>query len=159
MKSKLLIAHKWKLLGWILLIPAVIAGIYYMSKDDPEGLTVTLPEWLTHFMWIESLFSNTKVTQISLLDEVITLSILIGLLLLAFSREKMEDEWIQQVRLESFQWAMLVNTLLLMAFTIFTHGMPFFSIMVYNMFTPLFLFVGRFYFVLYLKPTLQKAES
>lgn len=156
MKNKLLIAHRWKLLGWLLAVPAFIGGILFLFFDCPEYLQVTVPEWLTHFIWIESFMSNTPNPTIYLLDELISLSLLVGLLLLAFSREKVEDEWIQQVRLECFQWAFLVNSLLLIAFTVFTHGSPFLSVMVYNMFTPLLIFVARFYYVLYLKPLFSK---
>lgn len=157
MKNNLLIAHHWKTLGWILAVPAFIGGIIYLASDNPEALTVTIPEWLTNFLWIESFMSDSKPQTISLLDELICIALLVGLLLLAFSREKVEDEWIQQVRLESLQWAILVNTLLLIAFTVFTHGMPFLTVMVYNMFTPLLIFVARFYYVLHLKPMFSKA--
>jgi hypothetical protein len=156
MKNALLIAHRWKRLGWILAIPAFIAGIYYMANENPEALIVTLPEWLVKFLWIESFMSADKPKTISLLDEVICISLLVGLLLLAFSREKIEDEWIQRVRLESFQWAILANSLLLLAFIVFAHGTPFLTVMVYNMFTPLLIFVARYYYVLYLKPLLSK---
>ena len=156
MKNALLIAHRWKALGWILSIPAFIGGIYYMANDNSEALFVTLPDWLSRFMWIESFMSDTMPKTIALLDELICISLLVGLLLLAFSREKIEDEWIQRVRLESFQWAMLVNSLLLMAFIVFTHGTPFLTVMVYNMFTPMLIFVARFYYVLYLKPLFSK---
>ena len=44
MKSKMLIAHHWKILGWLLTIPALLGGMLYLSQDNPEGLTVTLPE-------------------------------------------------------------------------------------------------------------------
>ena len=153
----MLIAHRWKILGWVLTVPAFIAGVYYMASEQPEALSVALPEWLSRFMWIESFMSSTKPKSISLLDELICIALMLGLLLLAFSREKVEDEWIQRVRLESFQWAILANSLLLMAFIIFTHGMPFLTVMVYNMFTPLLIFVARFYYLLYLKPVFSKS--
>ena len=137
-------------------VPAFIGGIYYLANETPEALVVTLPEWLTHFLWIESFMSADKPTTIALLDEVICLSLLAGLLLLAFSREKIEDEWIQRVRLEAFQWALLANSLLLIAFIIFTHGLPFLKVMVYNMFTPLLIFVARYYYVLHLNPIFSK---
>lgn len=157
MKNDLLIAHRWKLIGWVITIPAFIAGLYYMAQDNPEGLEVTLPEWLGKFLWIESFMSNEPPKALALLDELICILLLIGLLMLAFSREKIEDEWIQRVRLESFQWAILANSLLLMGFIIFTHGMPFLTVMVYNMFTPLLIFVARFYYVLHLKPMFSKS--
>lgn len=157
MKNTLLIAHRWKTLGWILTIPSFFGGIYYMAIDCPEALVVTLPDWLSRFMWIESFILNDKPVTIALLDELICIALMVGLLLLAFSREKTEDEWIQRVRLESLQWAILTNSLLLIAFILFAHGSPFLTVMVYNMFTPLLIFVARFYFVLYLKPLLSKS--
>ena len=156
MKNTLLIAHRWKTLGWILSVPAFLGGLYYMAQDNPEALMVTLPKWLTRFMWIESFMSADKPITIALLDEVICIGLLVGLLLLAFSREKIEDEWIQRVRLESFQWAIMVNSLLLLAFIVFAHGTPFLTVMVYNMFTPLLIFVARYYYVLQLKPLFSK---
>jgi len=157
MKNNLLIVHRWKTLGWILTVPAFIGGIYYLAMENPEALIVTVPEWLTHFMWIDGFMSSSASHTISLLDEVICLALMSGLLLLAFTKEKVEDEWIQRVRLESFQWAILVNSVLLMAFIIFTHGTPFLTVMVYNMFTPLLIFVARFYYLIYLKPLISKS--
>lgn len=160
MNNTLLISHRWKTLGWALTIPALLGGIFFIITDYPdEFLKVDIPAWLERFLWIDDgLFSsNTKPQTLSLSDEVIAISLLLGLLLLAFSKEKLEDEWIQHVRLESFQWAILINTLLLMAFTIFIHGFPFLNVMVYNMFTPLIIFVARFYFVLRIKPSFSKA--
>ena len=156
MKSTLLIAHRWKALGWAFTIPSFLYGIYYLAQDCPEGLIVTVPEWLRRFMWIDQFMSNQTPVALSLIDELICLVLLTGLLLLTFSREKTEDEWIQRVRLESLQWAVLVNSLLLMAFIIEAHGTPFLSVMVYNMFTPLLIFVARFYYVLHLKPLFSK---
>lgn len=157
MKNTLLIAHRWKIVGWILIVPSFLAGIYYLANDCPEGLMVTLPDWLSRILWIEQFMSNRMPVTLSLVDELISLSLMAGLLLLTFSREKTEDEWIQRVRLESLQWAVLVNSLLLSVFIICAHGTPFLTVMVYNMFTPLLIFVARFYYVLYLKPLFFKS--
>ena len=159
MNTTLLIAHRWKTLGWILTLPALIAGIYLFSLDNIDYVQVHIPNWLARFMWIDHFMSDNGSTDgvdLFLLDEIISLSLLSGLLLLAFSKEKVEDEWIQKVRLESLQWSVLINTLLLMGFTIFAHGIPFLTVMVYNMFTPLLIFVGRFYWILKLKPMFSK---
>ncbi|MDZ4683335.1 MAG: hypothetical protein SGI94_23060 [Saprospiraceae bacterium] len=159
MKNNLLISHRWKTLGWILAVPAFFAGIYLMYLDSPDDyFQVTVPRWLEGFLWVDDGFWNSTVkpTTLSLLDEVICISLLLGLLLLAFSKEKIEDEWIQRVRLESLQWAILINTLLLIAFTIFMHGFIFVAVMELNMFTPLLVFVGRFYYVLRIKPSFSK---
>lgn len=157
MKNDLLLSHRWKTPGWILTVPAMVAGLYFWIKQDFEHLQVTVPAWADQFLWIDNFFNSEDRPKIALLDELITVSLLIGLLLLAFSREKEEDEWIQRVRLESLQWAILINAVLLLLFTVFVHGSPFFTVMTFNMFTPLLIFVGRFYYILRVKPMFSKS--
>ncbi|MBL7810281.1 MAG: hypothetical protein JNN28_20835 [Saprospiraceae bacterium] len=160
MNNHLLIAHRWKTLGWVLTIPALMLGLYcmVMEVNMDDYLKITLPQGLERMFWIDQIiFGNSdKPVTLSLLDELISIALLTGLLLLAFSKEKVEDEWIQRVRLDSLQWAVLINSILLIAFIVFTHGFPFFSVLVYNMFTPLLIFVARFYFILRIKPSFSK---
>lgn len=157
MNHYLLISHRWKTLGWILTIPALSAGLYCMIAEVSMDsyLRVMLPEGLERFFWIDRgpFKSENEPVSLGLLDELISISLLAGLLLLAFSKEKVEDEWIQRVRLDSLQWAVLINSILLIAFMVFAHGFSFFNVLVYNMFTPLLIFVARFYFILRIKPS------
>ncbi len=158
MTDSLLISHRWKTLGWILSIPALIAGMYLLSTDNADFIPVTIPVWAEKFFWIDTIFANKSVPKvIYLFDELVAMTLFTGLLLLAFSKEKEEDEWIQSQRLSALQWAVLFNTIVLMLFTIFVHGLPFLQVMVYNMFTPLLIFVARFYYIVYLKPRFQTA--
>ena len=70
-------------------------------------------------------------------------------LLVGFSKEKTEDEFIANLRLSSLLWAVLVNyTLMLLAF-IFVYGPSFLQVMMYNIFTVLAIFIVRFNYVLY----------
>ncbi|HRI62411.1 MAG TPA: hypothetical protein PK228_21870 [Saprospiraceae bacterium] len=162
MKNNLLLSHRWKTPGWILTIPAFVAGLYLLFiEEDFEHLCVNIPGWARHFLWIKE-FSigqsdGNQAVTLCLLDELISVCLLIGLLLLAFSKEKVEDEWIQRVRLESLQWAILINAVLLLLFTVFVYGTPFLTVMTFNMFTPLLIFVGRFYYILRLKPLFSKS--
>lgn len=156
MKNSLLLSYRWKTLGWIMAIPSALAGLYFLLIEEYfEYWCVALPAWADHFLWIDR-FSTSKSISICLLDEFIALNLLIGLLLLTFSKERVEDEWIQRVRLESLQWAIFINAALLMLFIIFVHGIPFLTVMTFNMFTPLLIFVGRFHYILHLKPLFSK---
>lgn len=160
MKSSLLISHRWKTPGWILTLPAVAAGLYFWFREDFEYWPIVVPKWADQLLWIDQFtFGSPQDAPVTIyiLDEVITLALLVGLLLLAFSREKLEDEYIQRIRLESLQWAILINAVLLILFTVFVHGSPFFSVMTFNMFTPLLIFVGRFYYIILLKPLISKS--
>ena len=161
MKNTLLLPHRWKTPGWILTLPAFVAGLYFLFiEENFDRLCLAVPDWARHILWIEEFpFGNSgdkNQVTLCLLDELIAVCLLVGLLLLAFSKEKVADEWIQRVRLESLQWAILINTVLLMLFTVFMHGTPFLTVMTFNMFTPLLIFVGRFYYILRLKPLISK---
>lgn len=156
MKNKLLLSHRWKTPGWILTVPAFFAGLYLLFiAENFEHLCLIVPAWADKFLWIGFSIGDTP-PSICLLDELIAAGLLVGLLLLAFSKEKEEDEYIQRVRLESLQWAVLLNAVLLLLFTVFVYGTPFFTVMTFNMFTPLLIFVGRFHYILRLKPLFSK---
>jgi hypothetical protein len=85
-----------------------------------------------------------KFIQNNILDELTGLGIIIGASLIAFSREKNEDEFISQLRYESLLWATYVNYAILIFSIIFFYGFAFYWIMVANMFTILLFFIIRF---------------
>ncbi len=77
------------------------------------------------------------------------LGVIAGLLLIAFSREKIEDEIIGQLRLEALQWSVYVNYLVLAIAIVMLYNEAFFDVMVYNMFTVLVVFIARFRWLIY----------
>jgi len=148
MTQVLLLPHRYKKIGWIILIPATIMGII-LSMGDFES------EWLTakvFVMFSDEILAGKK--SFSFITTNITNTLvgslfLVGALLTAFSREKQEDEYIEKQRLSSLLWAVWVNYLLLLIAFIFIYGMAFFQVMIYNMFTVLIIFIARFNFILY----------
>jgi hypothetical protein len=78
-----------------------------------------------------------------------TLMVLIGLFLVAFSRERVEDEQITQLRLDSLRWAIYLNYALLLFSLVFTHGSESSHILMLNIWLPLLFFILRFQWVLY----------
>lgn len=75
--------------------------------------------------------------------------IVIGLLMVAFSKEKTEDEHISQLRLDSLQWAMYLNYVVLVISLVFTTGIDMIDILRLNLWVPLVFFIIRFRWVLY----------
>ena len=73
---------------------------------------------------------------------------ILGAMMVGFSKEKQEDEYIANLRLSSLMWAVWVNYVLLFLSFIFIYGMGFFHVMIYNMFTVLIIFIGRFNVIL-----------
>ena len=85
----------------------------------------------------------------NLTDEIAAIGVIVGLLLVAFSREKVEDEMIGQLRLEALQWSVYANYIVLAIAILTLYDTAFFTVMVYNMFTVLLVFISRFRWLLY----------
>ena len=135
MKNRFLFPHSYRLYGWILLIPFLALGIAHTYFDfNFDILAFKLPSFAT-----DDLFDEGNLT-----DELAALGLIISLMLIGFSKEKIEDEQISQLRLDSLQWSVYVNYLVLAIAIIFIHGMAFLDAMVYNMFTLLIFFIVRF---------------
>ena len=140
MKNKLLLSKKYKLIGIIVLFPFVILGILNVYKDFQLSF-LQLPltdQYLNSFDFNDKNFTN----------EVALSGVIVGLLLIAFSREKMEDEFINKIRLESWQWAVLINYILLLFANWLIYGTEFLQVMLYNMLTILIIFIIRFHWSL-----------
>ncbi|WP_184548454.1 hypothetical protein [Mucilaginibacter sp. FT3.2] len=71
-----------------------------------------------------------------------TLLVAIGLFIAAFSKEKIEDEQIVQLRLDSLQWAVYVNYFFLIVSLIFSTDTE--HILFLNLLVPLVFFIIRF---------------
>ncbi len=82
-----------------------------------------------------------------LLDEIISIFIIIGGLIVGFSKEKIEDEFIYKLRNDSLVWAIIFNYIVLLFAIVFVYDFTFFDVLVFNMFTPLLFFIVRFNFL------------
>ena len=140
MKKLPLLPHVCQKIGLIGIFPFLALGIAYLGWD------YSVP-WLSYHSNIThgiDFSSNTNFT-----DEVAAVGTIVSLMLIAFSKEKIEDEAIQFFRLASLQWAVIVNYVVLVICILSLYGGIFFSVMTYNMFTVLIIFIIRFRFVLF----------
>jgi hypothetical protein len=138
MRQDFLLPTRYKTIGMVLAIPAMAVGalLIFDVYDFP----------FLNAAWRGDSFLDGKNENFT--DEItLTLSI-IGLLMIAFAREKSEDEYIRSLRLESLQWAVLINYALLLITTWLVYGLEFLNVMIYNMLTVLLIFILRFHYVL-----------
>ncbi|MGG5505812.1 MULTISPECIES: hypothetical protein [unclassified Myroides] len=149
METKFLLPHSFKKIGWTLLAISVLIWIYsiILLQDDIPFLEMKV------FTVVGSAFFKGETSYFGFIETNITSTLmsslfLIGGLLVAFSREKIEDEFISKLRLQSFQWSFLINYVLLLLLFLLVYGMEFYYVMVYNMFTMLILFILRFHYLL-----------
>ena len=150
MKSRYLFSHKFKPVGWFIFLVGVTLGVILMFNDfdypnwelkvypligEEKGFLTFNPkfEWSTN----------------NIADELAAVLIIIGGILVCFSKTKDEDEYISKIRMESLIWATYINYAVLILAIFFVFEMSFFNVMIYNMFTLLLFFILRFHFVLY----------
>lgn len=150
MKTKFLLPAKYKRLGWVLLLVGSIIGVYILYfESSPKFLDVTVLSIEISFNSTAERIIRTSFISNNVFDEIITLMIVFGGLLISFSRERDEDELTSKIRSESLVWAILLNYTLLSLSVIFLYSLSFLSIMIYNMFTPLIFFILRFNWLLW----------
>ena len=145
MKSSLLLPRQYKIVGILLVIPSLILGIFYRFAEFSFDF-LTLKQSYKLPLGDKSINLDE---QINLTDEIALTGLIVGLLFIAFARQKQEDEFIHHTRLQSWQWAVLINYGLLLIATWLVHGFNFIDVMVYNMLTVLIIFIVRFHFVLF----------
>ena len=149
MKSRFLFSHKFKTIGWILFLIGLALGIVLMLND------YDYPNWeINVFPLIgESGFLSSNQSfqwsENNIADEIASILLIVGGILVSFSKIKDEDEYSAKIRMESLIWATYVNYIILILAILFVFDMSFFSVLIYNMFTILLFFMLRFHYVLY----------
>jgi hypothetical protein len=145
MEMKFLFPRKYRLIGWILVVPCAVIMVMtlyfdfslpflnYVSKSTHISLDPT-------FIWTVQSHNFT--------GDIAGVLLLTGLLMVAFSKEKIEDERTQRLRLESLLWAVYLNSVLIILAIILIYGNLFFSVMVYNICSTLVFFIARFRWVM-----------
>ncbi|MUP45988.1 hypothetical protein E0K83_09560 [Gramella sp. BOM4] len=149
MKTNYLFPNRFKKVGWMLLIPSAILGIFVLFFDFEftflDGKIYTL--YTGDFLGEEGGFFksfNGNYTK-----TIVGLIFLSGAVLVAFSKEKYEDEFVSKIRLESLVWAIYINYLVLAICFLLFYDLDFLMVMILNMFTILIFFIVRFYYSLY----------
>jgi phosphoglycerol transferase MdoB-like AlkP superfamily enzyme len=148
MSFQSLLPNKYKKPGWFILIPTTIIGVFLLITDtDNVQLNTTVFAIFSDQLLEGNKFFSFIHTDIT--ATIVAIFFIIGALLVGFSKEKTEDEFISRLRLSSLLWAVLVNYILLLLCFLFIYGVSFLNVMIYNMFTVLIIFIARFNYVLY----------
>ena len=156
MSKSLLLSNKFKKIGWMIFIPSLVTGLCL-------AFTGFEPGWLSGKMLsvFPSLSSDRyfAVVHVNFVNTIVGLLFISGGLLVGFLKEKNEDEYIARLRLASLLWAVLVNYILLSVAFVFIYDTAFLSVMIYNMFTVLLIFIVRFNYILFRNSkSLSRAE-
>ncbi|MFC5190719.1 hypothetical protein ACFPIK_02995 [Algoriphagus aquatilis] len=139
MPTKILLPHHFQKFGWIFILP--FASLLFASNYFEFSFSfLNLP------IRVGSLFEDSVE---NFTNEFALIGVFVSLFLIAFSREKEEDEFIQKLRLDSLLVACYANTFILIIGTLLFYGFGYLEFMGYNMFTIQLIFIARFRWVLY----------
>jgi len=156
MKTHFLFPNSFKKIGWILFVPSILLTILFsiLGTDIDSYLNVT-----TFAIYQETIGQKPGffcMIENSILDEILTFGMIVGGIVVGFSKLKSEDEYISKIRYESLVWATYLNYGLILFFTAFIFGMPYLNVLFHNMFTLILFFIIRFHYKIY---QLNKATS
>lgn len=148
MKSTVLFPCKFKIFGWIILSLGLSFGVWYLLKGEDYDFFRTGIFAVSYGGILDKCHFFGHIEN-DILDEIAAVFIILGGLLVMFSKEKNEDEFIASLRLNALSWATLINYAVLLVSVIFVYELPFFWVLIFNMFTILFIFILRFYWLLH----------
>lgn len=143
-ETKYLLSNKFKRYGWVLFICGCCIGL---ARFIPEVSSLTLPFPIIDFSSkvISMKMSNIDITGISAM-----LLIIVGSLLASMSKEKVEDEFVNKMRLESLVWALYVNFIIVILCILLLDGFTLIlGVATFNLFALPTIFTLRFKYSLY----------
>jgi hypothetical protein len=143
MKTNYLLPNNLKSFGWILLIPSTLLGLLITIYDMNYGFF----DFRVPALFIDEILGKKQLFGIienNLLNEIVGIIIIISSMMVAFSKEKVEDEFIAKLRMDSLAWAVYFNQAVLLFSMCFIYDMAFLWVMIFNMFTLLWFFIIRF---------------
>ncbi|MEP0862479.1 MAG: hypothetical protein HRF52_13665 [Ignavibacterium sp.] len=146
MNFNFFLPHKFRFVGLILFLLGIIAAYIRFSLGIKPAV-LTLPVFSLY-----SSFLETKTFQIitnNISEEIVALLLLVGLLLLNFSKEKIEIEQTDKLRFRALITSVFVNSMLMILSTLFIYGFAFVNVLMLNMFSQLIIYQMIFRFLIF----------
>lgn len=146
MNTLQLFPHRYKKIGWFIFIPSLILGLISLSGVFDFHISFPVIYNSGFFNHGETGFMRT--TEVDLFQNLFGILIIIGGILVGFSKEKIEDEYISNLRLKSVLWSLVVSYSIILVLFVSIFGIVFFSVVILTMFLPLVLYILRFNYLL-----------
>jgi hypothetical protein len=142
-----LFSNRYKTLsGWVFYISLIIGCILWITDSFDDYLVIPVPD----LFGTDGLFDGGSAwMKNGVLDELFTVLIIISGLIHSFSKEKLEDELISKLRLDSLIWSLYINYGLVIVATLLIYDFWYFNILIFNLFTIILFFNLRLRFNLH----------
>lgn len=137
-----------KISGWIfyLLIPV---GLFLLLTERIQDIFVVNVFSIFSYEWIGSERTGFGWIENGLGDEIFTLLIIVSGIVNSFSNEKIEDELISRIRLESLSLSLFISFGLIIISTFLVYNINYMYVLVLNLFLIILLFNLIFKFRLF----------
>ena len=128
-----------KISGWIfyLLIPV---GLFLLLTERIQDIFVVNVFSIFSYEWFGSEKTGFGWIENGLGDEIFTLLIIVSGLINSFSKEKIEDELISRIRLESLSLSLFISFGLIIISTFLVFNINYMYVLVFNLFLIILLF-------------------
>lgn len=135
---KLFLPNKLRIYGWVILLFGIILGVsrFYFGVK-PEFLNIKV--FAVYSKYFET--NYFKVIENHVSEELTALLILVGLFILSFTNEKIENDSVSAIRYKSFIFTFYINTVLISLSFLFVYGFGFINILVINVFSPFIIYI------------------
>ena len=135
---KLFLPNKLRIYGWVILLFGIILGVsrFYFGVK-PEFLNIKV--FAVYSKYFET--NYFKVIENHVSEELTALLILVGLFILSFTNEKIENDSVSAIRYKSFIFTFYINTVLISLSFLFVYVFGFINILVINVFSPFIIYI------------------
>jgi len=137
-----------KVSGWIFYL-SIPVGLFLMLTERIQDVFVVNVFSIFSYEWVGTKTPGFRWIENGLGDEVFTLLIIVSGIVSSFSKEKIEDELISRIRLESLSLSLFISSGLIIVSTFLVYNITYMYVLVFNLFLILFLFNLLFKFRLF----------
>ncbi len=129
MKTDYLLPHVFKKIGWCVFVPSALFLLFgHGMLPFWDDTLISCPTIILAGGGILGPLNFLKIQNTGMLNEILFCMALIGAYMICFSKRTVGDEFIQYLRTKSLVWALKLNTILLILYTLF-----FISVVYYNL--------------------------
>lgn len=146
MNALQLLPNRFKMMGWFIFLPSLILGL--ISLSGVMNFEISLPVIYNSGFFDDGEKGFLKTAKIDLFPNLFGILIIIGGILVGFSKEKIEDEYISNLRLKSVFWSLIVSYSIVFLLFLTVFGSIFLTVMILIIFLPLILYIFRFNYLL-----------
>ncbi|MBO4654193.1 MAG: hypothetical protein J5644_01440 [Bacteroidales bacterium] len=160
--TKFLLPSKFKNAGWWILGITLVLTVIYFAFESQCHFSFND---IRNLLGMDSLQSKFEFSSFlpgpdsDLLFSLIGILLIVGGIFIGFSRNKEDDEFIEQLRYKSLILSLYINSALLVLCLIFIWGFDFLTVMQFNIFSVLYVFIICFYIRLYINKRSLRHEK